>query len=101
MCSVANQVQACDVHLSCVTCIRYSTCIHQNCMQQCAHRPVFLSFACVKHASTRVYLHACVKFKLSSTVYNTNTCTVIELHIHMLISNLVELCIAFLQLYYR
>ena len=28
----------------------------------------FLRFACVKHASTHMYLHTCVKFKLSCTV---------------------------------
>ena len=32
----------------------------------------FLSFARVKHASTRVYLHTCVKFKLSCTILPLN-----------------------------
>ena len=39
----------------------------------------FLKFACIKHASTHMYLHTCVKFNLSCTVYWFN--------VHVLVMN--------------
>ena len=39
--SVANQVQARDVHFSCVTCVCYPACAYQNHVQQCVHMPDF------------------------------------------------------------
>ena len=53
-CSVANQVQACDVDLSCVACVCYPTCVRQNHVQQCVHMPVFE----VLHV-LNVQAHAC------------------------------------------
>ena len=62
-CSVANQVRACDVHHSCVMCVCFLACAHQNHVQQCMHTPVFE----VLH-TLNVQAHACVKFKLSCTI---------------------------------
>ena len=53
---MARQMRACDVHLSCVMCVYFHTCTCQNRVQQCMHTSVF------------VYLHTCVKFKLSCTL---------------------------------
>ena len=50
--SVANQVQAHDVYLSCVMCVSYPVCTPKS----CAHAS-FLSLARVKRASTFVYVY--------------------------------------------
>ena len=41
MCSVANRVQARDVHLSCVAYVCYPAYACQNRVQHCTHTPVF------------------------------------------------------------
>ena len=41
MCSVANQVQGRDVHLSCVMCVCYPACTRQNHMQQYMDMTIF------------------------------------------------------------
>ena len=40
-CSVANKVQACDVHLSCAARVCYTACAWQNRVQQCMCMQVF------------------------------------------------------------
>ena len=71
MCSMANQVRACDVHLSCVVCVCYLLCSRQNRVQQCMHTAVFE----VLHV-LNVQAHACTcmreKLKLSCTISTMN-----------------------------
>ena len=62
-CSVANQVWAHDVYLSCVTYLLCIMCVYchqwaqQNCVQQCMCMPNFKSFTCSKCAGTHVFTH--------------------------------------------
>ena len=64
---MVNQVPARDVHLSCVACACYASCICQNRVQQCVYTPVIE----VLHA-LNVQAHACVKFKLTVPYVHTN-----------------------------
>ena len=69
MCSIANQVQACQKYHSCVMNVHWHSCKCQiACNSACAQQ-FFLSFICDKHAGTRLYQHMCVKFKLSYNIY--------------------------------
>ena len=54
-----------------VTCISYVSCVFalQRAYAKIAcNGASTCQFLLIKHASTRIYLHACVKFKLSCTV---------------------------------
>ena len=51
-----------------MTCISRVLCVLAISRATVRAHASFLSFACVKRASTHVCLHACVKFKLSCTV---------------------------------
>ena len=67
--SVANQVQACDMHLSCVVCVHWHVCICQIVWNSaCTYIRVFGSFAFVKCANKRGSLHAFVKLEMSCTI---------------------------------
>ena len=55
MCSVANQVQACDMYHLCVTCVHWQLCARKNCVQQCVCLPIFKVLHTVNVQYTCVY----------------------------------------------
>ena len=57
---MANQVQAHDVHLSCVACVCYLACAQQNRMQQCMYMLVFE----ILHV-LNVQAHVCIAVAVS------------------------------------
>ena len=60
-CGQANQVRAHDVHLSCVACVCYPTCAHQNCVQKYVHTSVFEVLR-----GLNMQAHACTCIRVSS-----------------------------------
>ena len=64
MCSVVNQVYACNMHLSCAACIQWNECAHQY---LCATVCVCMPDNKVLH-TVNVQPHSYVKFKMSCIV---------------------------------
>ena len=67
--------------VTCISCVQCRVCLLSHMRMPKSRATVrahasFLTFACVKRASTCVYLHACVKFKLSCTIASCNCCVV-------------------------
>ena len=55
-CSVANQVQACDMHHACITCVHWQSWADVNCIQQCMCTPILHAVNVQTHEFTGTHV---------------------------------------------